>query len=69
MCFCLAQRGRAIEFFLVFPELILGEYKGLGIKKNTVTVSDIEIKKVLDNVLKSRTVFSEVKRPAQKGDR
>lgn len=55
--------------FLVFPELVLGEYKGLGIKRNAVAVSDTEVKKILDGILKSRTVFSEVKRPAQKGDR
>ncbi len=55
--------------FLIFPELVLGEYEGLGIKRNAVVVSDAEVKKVLDEVLKSRTVFNEIKRPAQIGDR
>lgn len=55
--------------FLIFPELVLGEYEGLGIKRNAVTVSDAEVKKILDEALKSRTIFNEVKRPAQMGDR
>jgi trigger factor len=55
--------------FLVFPELILGKYKGLGIKRNTASTTDQEIKGVLDNIQKSRTVFEETKRPAQIGDR
>jgi len=55
--------------FLIFPELVLGEYEGLGIKRNAVAVSDAEVKKILDEVLKSRTVFNEVKRPVRMGDR
>ena len=55
--------------FLIFPELVLGKYEGLGVKRNAVVVSDGEVKKVLDEALKSRTVFNEVKRPAQLGDR
>ncbi len=55
--------------FLLFPEIILEKYEGLDVKRNTVAVSDGEIKNVLDEVLKSRTVFNEVKRPAQMGDR
>ena len=55
--------------FLIFPELVLGEYEGLGIKRNAVAVSDEEVKNILDEVLKSRTIFNEIKRPAQMGDR
>ncbi len=55
--------------FLIFPEVILGEYKGLGIKRNAVNVTRRDIEEVLESVQKSRTVFSEAKRPAQRGDK
>lgn len=55
--------------FLIFPEFTLGNYKGLGIKKKIVAVNEPDIKKVLNELLNSRTVFNEVKRPARMGDR
>ena len=53
----------------IFPEVKLGEYKDLSIKKNPVVVSDAEINGVLDEIVKARTVLKEVERPAQVGDR
>lgn len=55
--------------FLVFPEFALGDYKGLEIKRNVITVAEQEIKDVLNEILKSQTVFNEVKKPARAGDR
>ena len=55
--------------FYVFPEMELGEYKGLTIKKNNIEVSENEVKNVLDEVLKSRAVLKPAERPAQIGDR
>jgi len=55
--------------FLIFPELVLGKYRGLNVKRNKIVVSDAEVSGILGDLLKSRTVFNEVQRPAQKGDR
>jgi len=55
--------------FLIFPELVLGRYRGLNVKRNKIVVSDAEVSGILGDLLKSRTVFNEVQRPAQKGDR
>jgi trigger factor len=54
---------------LVLPEIKLGIYKNLGIKKNPIVVSEAEIGNVIGDILKSRTILKEVSRPAQKGDR
>ncbi len=55
--------------FVVFPEVQLGEYKNLGVKKNQISVDDSEIEKIIGDIQKSRTVFNEVRRPVQKGDK
>lgn len=54
---------------LVFPEVRLGEYRGLSIKRNPVIVTEAEIGEVLSDIVKSRTVLKDVVRPAQLGDR
>ncbi len=53
----------------VFPEVKLGTYKGLAVKKNALTVNESEIKNVLQEIVGSRTVLKEVSRPAKIGDR
>lgn len=53
----------------VFPDIKLGDYKGLTVKRNAITVDEAEIKSVLQEIIGSRTVLKEVKRPAQAGDR
>lgn len=55
--------------FQLFPDLQLGDYKSLSIKKNSVVVASTEISAVLEDVAKSRVVLTEVERPARKGDR
>lgn len=54
---------------LVFPEIKLGDYKNINVKKNTVSVTEAEVNSVLDDVVKSRTVLKEVERPAKLGDK
>lgn len=54
---------------LIFPDIKLGEYKGLGIKKNSVTVADSEIDNVIKDIARSRTELKEVERQARLGDR
>jgi len=54
---------------LIFPKFTLGNYKGLGIKRRKITVTESEVKSAIDELVDLRTVFNEVERPAQKGDR
>ncbi len=54
---------------VVFPEIKLGDYKGLTIKKNPVVIADLEIKNVLEDLINSRTVLKSVDMPAKIGDR
>ncbi|MBI2670293.1 MAG: trigger factor [Candidatus Yanofskybacteria bacterium] len=53
----------------VFPEIKLGGYKDLAVKRNPVSVNEAEVKNVLQEIVVSRTILKEVKRPAQLGDR
>lgn len=55
--------------FLVFPPVKLGQYKVTNVEKKEVSVGGEEVRKVLNDVLKSRTIFNEVRRPAKMGDR
>lgn len=54
---------------LVFPEVKLGPYQDLNIKKNSVVVTEAEINEVLGDIVKSRTTLKDVDRPAKLGDR
>jgi trigger factor len=54
---------------LVVPEVRLGEYKNLSIKKNPVKIMEAEISAVFDDIVKSRTILKDVERPARIGDR
>ncbi len=53
----------------LFPNIKLGSYVDLKFKPETISVSDEEVDKVVQDITKSRTVFNEVDRPAQNGDR
>ncbi|MBI2063543.1 MAG: trigger factor [Candidatus Yanofskybacteria bacterium] len=53
----------------VFPEVNLGEFKGLTVKRNPILVNEAEVKNVLEEIVASRAVLKEVKRPARLGDR
>ena len=55
--------------FLVFPEVQLGEYKGLTVKRNSASVGEDEVKTILQDIVSSRTALKEVNRAAQTGDR
>ncbi|MBI2057863.1 MAG: trigger factor [Candidatus Yanofskybacteria bacterium] len=52
---------------LLFPEVKLGEYKGLGVSKKTITVEEKELEDALARILESRTDFKEFDGPAQTG--
>jgi trigger factor len=53
----------------IFPEVILGKYTGLDVEKNTISVTDGEIQKTLDELARMRAVTKPVERPAEKGDK
>ena len=52
----------------IIPEIKLGDYKKLGVKKPEVKVSDKEVKEVLDNLSSSFAEKKVVKRPAKLTD-
>ena len=64
-------RGNPMKYkatFWTMPEVELGEYKGLKIKKKEVKVEDKDINKSLEYLQKSRAKVVTVNRPAKKGD-
>lgn len=52
----------------VKPEFTLGQYKGLGIEKESTAVSDEELQVEVDRELKSRARMIEKETPAENGD-
>ena len=52
----------------VKPEFELGQYKGLGIEKESVEVTDEELQGEIDKELASRARMIEKETPAEKGD-
>ena len=52
----------------IIPEVKLGDYKKLGIKKTEVKVTEKEIKEILDNIATSFAEKKAVKRAAANGD-
>lgn len=58
-----------IEFSLtLYPEVTMGEYKGLTAPKETVTVTDEDIQAEMDAARKRNARIVSVERPAQDGD-
>lgn len=53
---------------LLFPEVKLGKYVGLGAKKEAAAVSEDEVKEALNKRLESLAEFAVVDREAAKGD-
>ena len=52
----------------IIPEIKLGDFKNLGVKKEEVKVTDKDIKQILDNVAGSYAEKKVVKRAAKLGD-
>ena len=52
----------------VYPEVTLGQYKGLEIEKNEVSVSDEQVNAELDRMAKNVASTENVEREAQMGD-
>lgn len=63
--------GEVVEYTAtadIIPEVKLGDYKKLGVKKDVVKVTDKEIKEILDNIATSFGEKKVVKRAAKMGD-
>ena len=63
--------GEVVEYTAtadIIPEVKLGDYKKLGVKKDVVKVTDKEIKEILDNIASSFGEKKVVKRAAKMGD-
>ena len=52
----------------VYPEVTLGQYKGLEVEKSEPTVTDEQIQAELDNMAKNVASTENVDRPAEMGD-
>lgn len=55
--------------FEIFPEIALGDLKKLKVERPTLEVSDADVKKTLDVLVKQRISYEPVKRAAKKDDR
>jgi trigger factor len=55
--------------FEVFPEIKLGDLSKVKIERPTTEISDADVKKTLDVLVKQRVTYDPVKRAAKKGDR
>ena len=52
----------------LYPEVTLGQYKGLEVPKAEATVSDEEVEAEVDRMAQQNARIATVERPAQKGD-
>jgi len=55
--------------FEVFPEVVIGDLSKVKIERPVIEVSDADVKKTLDVLVKQRVTFDPVKRASKKGDR
>jgi len=55
--------------FEVFPEVAIGDLAKVKIERPAIEISDADVKKTLDVLVKQRVSFDPVKRAAKKGDR
>ncbi|MBA3696456.1 MAG: trigger factor [Methylotenera sp.] len=64
-----AQHLEYTATFEVFPEVKVGDLSKLKIERPVLEVSDADVKKTLDVLVKQRVSYEPVKRAAKKGDR
>ncbi|CAG0970143.1 Trigger factor [Methylophilaceae bacterium] len=55
--------------FEVFPEIVIGDLSKAKIERPTLELSDADVKKTVDVLLRQRATFEPVKRAAKKGDK
>ena len=65
-------RGNPMKYkavFWIIPEVVLGKYKEIRVKRKKLEVEDREVDKSLEYLQKSRVKLVTVNRPARNGDR
>jgi trigger factor len=55
--------------FEIFPEVVIGDLSKVKIERPALELSEADVKKTVDVLVKQRAVFEPVKRAAKKGDR
>lgn len=55
--------------FEIFPEVVIGDLGKVKIERPALELSEADVKKTVDVLVKQRAVFETVKRAAKKGDR
>jgi len=55
--------------FEVFPEVVVGDLAKAKIERPALELTDAEVKKTIDVLLKQRAIFEPVKRASKKGDK
>ena len=63
--------GETVEYTAkadILPEVKLGDYKKLGVKKDTVKVSEKDVKEILDNIQNAYSEKKVAKKKAEMGD-
>ena len=55
--------------FEIFPEIVIGDLSKIKIERPELELSDADVKKTIDVLLRQRATFEPVKRAAKKGDR
>ena len=58
-----------VATFEVFPEIVVGDFRGSTIERPVIEVGDAEVKKTLDVLQKQRATYEDVKRAAKKEDK
>lgn len=64
-----ADQFEYIATFEVFPEIKIGKLDKLKIEKPVLEVSDADVKKTIDVLVKQRATYEPVKRASKKGDK
>lgn len=64
-----AEGGAFSATFEVFPEIKLGDLSKINVKRPVVDVTDADVNRTLDVLLKQRVQFHSVEREAKEGDR
>jgi trigger factor len=66
------QAAQELEYtatFEIFPEITIGDLSKVKIERPTLEVSDAEVEKTLEVLVKQRVSYEPVKRASKKGDR
>lgn len=64
-----AEEFEYIATFEIFPEVVVGDLTKVKIERPTLELSDADVEKTLDVLVKQRVSYEPVKRMSKKGDR